>query len=106
MLDNNDNLMLIDFDRSKVIEKETIKKRGPYINLNFMQLINCFRDYGRIPGKEIVQNYIKLFKPTGTGSAVDKFRGVGFSHTQNAGISKNIPIPMKDIDSVDIEWSK
>ena len=137
MLDKDDNLMLIDFDRSKVTEKKDIKKWGPYINLNFLNLVNCFKKYRRIPGKELVHNYIKLFRPTerrrdGTEFGIgwypletrvfvvgdrESFRGVGYGHIQNAGLSGPInrqlgrnrsrkPTPMKDIDSVDIEWSK
>lgn len=60
MIDGNDNLKLIDFDRSKVIEKKDIKRRGPYINLTFLKLVNCFRSYKISPGKQLVKNFLRL----------------------------------------------
>ncbi len=60
MIDGNDNLKLIDFDRSKVIEKKDIKRRGPYINLTFLELVNCFRSYGISPGENLVKNFLRI----------------------------------------------
>ena len=60
MIDDNDNLKLIDFDRSKIIEKKNIKKWGPYINLTFLDSLNCFRMYKISPGKQILENYFRL----------------------------------------------
>jgi len=60
MIDGNDNLKLIDFDRSKVIEKKDIKRRGPYINLTFLELVNCFRMYGISPGENLVKNFLRI----------------------------------------------
>ena len=58
MIDGNDNLKLIDFDRSKVIEKKDIKKtRSPYINLTFLELVNCFRSYGISPGETFSEKF-------------------------------------------------
>ena len=45
-----DNVKLIDFDRSSVIEKKHIKKWGCYPNLFFIHLLNCFRLCGIKPG--------------------------------------------------------
>ena len=50
MIDFKDNVKLIDFDRSSVIEKKHIKKWGCYPNLYFITLLNCFRAYGINPG--------------------------------------------------------
>ncbi len=68
MIDDKDNLKLIDFDRSKVIEKKDIKKRGAYINLTFLELVNCFRMYGISPGEGLVENFLRLH-----GKKVDDF---------------------------------
>ena len=68
MIDDKDNLKLIDFDRSKVIEKKDIERRGPYINLNFLELVNCFRMYGISPGEGLVKNFLRLH-----GKKVDDF---------------------------------
>ena len=86
MIDGNDNLKLIDFDRSKVIEKKDIKKRGAYINLNFLVLVNCFSMYKISPGEGLVKNYIRTH-----GGNVDSwlkkhgatFRGIN-SYLKNA----------------------
>jgi len=50
MIDYDDNVRLIDFDRSNIIEKKHIKKWGCYPNLRFMYLLNCFRSYKIKPG--------------------------------------------------------
>jgi hypothetical protein len=50
MIDFDDNIKLIDFDRSVVFEKKHIKKYGCYPNLHFLSVLNCFRLYGIKPG--------------------------------------------------------
>jgi hypothetical protein len=46
VIDFNNNVKLIDFDRSVVIEKKHIKKYGCYPNLYFIWVLNCFKLYG------------------------------------------------------------
>ena len=76
MIDEKDNAKLIDFDRSKVIEKKDIKKRGAYINLNFLEMVNCFRMYNISPGEGLVKNYIRIHG--GNDSSWLKKSGVTF----------------------------
>ena len=61
MTDYKDNLKIIDFDRSKIIETNHIKKFGAYPNLKFIYFISCFRRYGIKPGKLLLEKYCKLF---------------------------------------------
>ena len=63
MIDGKDNVKLIDFDRSKVIEKRDIKKWGPYINISFLDMVNCFSGFGSrgiSPGEKLIKNYLRV----------------------------------------------
>ena len=60
MIDGKDNVKLIDFDRSRVIEKKDIKKRGSYINISFLDMVNCFKMYGILAGENLVKNYLRV----------------------------------------------
>jgi len=60
MIDGKGNVKLIDFDRSKVIEKKDIKKRGAYINISFIDMVNCFRTYDISPGEPLLKNYFRV----------------------------------------------
>ena len=65
MLDLKGNVKLIDFDRSKIIDSEIIKKWGNYPNLRFLKLDNCWvgslARYQIRPGKHLISWYRKLF---------------------------------------------
>jgi len=60
MIDGKDNVKLIDFDRSKVIEKKDIKRRGPYINISFLDMLNCFSIRSILPGEKLIKNYLRV----------------------------------------------
>jgi serine/threonine protein kinase len=61
MTDMKNNIKLIDFDRSAVIEKKHIVKYGAYVNLDFMNLLGCFTKYSINPGKILMKKYCDLF---------------------------------------------
>ena len=52
MTDMKNDIKLIDFDRSKIIEKKLIVKYGPYVNLDFMNVLRCFIQNKINPGKD------------------------------------------------------
>jgi hypothetical protein len=60
MIDGKDNVKLIDFDRSKVIQKKDIKRWGAAINISFLDMVNCFQSYGILAGENLVKNYLRV----------------------------------------------
>ena len=64
MIDGKDNVKLIDFDRSKVIQKKDIKRWGPAINISFLDFVQCFTgamwSRGISPGENLVKNYLRV----------------------------------------------
>ena len=78
MTDMKNNIKLIDFDRSAVVEKKHIVKYGPYVNLDFMNLLGCFTKYSINPGKILMKKYCDLFNqcviPTKNTMVVYVFR--------------------------------
>ena len=61
MIDEKGDIKLIDFDRSKIIETKEIKKFGPYINIRFLHLLNCFKRKHRKPGENLLRLYAEAF---------------------------------------------
>jgi hypothetical protein len=61
MIDYEDNIKLIDFGRSRTIDKKWLIKYGPYSNLYFLSWLGCFNFNGRGPGQKLLENYHKLF---------------------------------------------
>lgn len=64
MLDENDRVILIDFDRAMFKTEDSVKKKGPYENLYLLGLVNCFggvfASY-RIHAPELYIKYHKMF---------------------------------------------
>jgi len=84
MIDGKDNVKLIDFDRSKVIEKKHIKKWGPYINISFLDMVNCFGGpftRGISPGEKLIKNYLRVHGSLDNyDSFVKNKKNITFSH--------------------------
>jgi len=59
MLDDEDNVKLIDFDRSEMINKRWLVKHGPYPNLSLMSVLNLWLLV--FPGQHLLANYHRLF---------------------------------------------
>jgi hypothetical protein len=74
MLDDEDNVKLIDFDRSEMINKRWLVKNGPYTNLLFISYLNLWRWV--LPGQNLCANYHRLF-----GTSL--YRGITIGNIKN-----------------------
>jgi hypothetical protein len=62
MIDSEENVRLIDFDRAVTIDRLSIVKYGPYPNLSVsLGVLNCFTYYKISPGQKLLANYHRLF---------------------------------------------
>ena len=109
MLDDEDNVKLIDFDRSEMINKRWLVKYGPYPNLSLMSVLNLWLLV--FPGQHLLANYHRLFgTPFYKGVTIgnlktfkdmDKFKG-----TYNYGSCGSCGGRLKSYDELGINWDQ
>ena len=121
MLDTEENVKLIDFDQSVIIDGARLVKSGPYPNLLIIQRLFVLMQHGIFPGQPLLENYHKLFgnelDPGIDPNNIQRFKNINTAPQRNAGTGNSVNCARHSersilrarlipYDSLDINWNQ
>ena len=121
MLDTEENVKLIDFDQSVIIDGARLVKSGPYPNLLIIQRLFVLMQHGIFPGQPLLENYHKLFgnelDPGIDPNNIQRFKNINTAPQRNAGTGNSVNFARHSersilrarlipYDSLDINWNQ